>query len=635
MRQNGYFSMSKRFFLHLFILVFMIFTTRVGNALEDWRNFSNWHQIPDENYSDQPYLVKTSDGNMLCTLTTGKGAEGRQGQHVVATISTDKGKTWSPLIDIEPADGPEASWVVPFVTPSGRIYAFYSYNGDDVGHGNPQFALPDGKTKYRADMLGWYCYKYSDDNGRTWSKRYRLPMPAAQCDLGNQWKGKVQVFWGIDKPKITDEGAVIFAFTRLGRYILDNGEGWLYRSDNLLTESDPETIEWKLYPADGKGIRREDFGSIQEEFNIVPLKGENLYCVYRTTKGFPVHCYSTDGGRSWTTPKPMTYTPGGKIIRNPRACPKLWKISNGRYLFWFHNNGAHSFNNEVNHGCRNIVWLTAGTLIEAKMHWSQPEIFCYCPHPLQGCSYPDLLEDDGRFFIASTQKSEARTNEVPLSFLDKLFKQDMLKEVTRQGLMVEVTPNQLKKCKDYYYEAKMTQLPNLSQAESFSVELWLKAPRIFTRTLLSSVNEKGQGFIVRLTTTDTIQIDFGDGVSTFAWPSDPGLLKPNKLHHVVFVVDGGSKVVTVVVDGIVCDGGRSEERHFGWGYFCMNKPLRIDYRIHQEEIASLPKLRAHEIADVCGADTLKVNRHYVQGARIYNRNLMTSEAIGNYRAGLK
>ena len=83
----------------------------------DPRNVLNGLVIPDEGYCDQPYVVVTRDGNWLCTLTTGPGLEGQRGQHIVSTISTDKGRTWSPPVDIEPSSEREASWVVPLVTP--------------------------------------------------------------------------------------------------------------------------------------------------------------------------------------------------------------------------------------------------------------------------------------------------------------------------------------------------------------------------------------------------------------------------------------------------------------------------------------------------------------------------------------
>src|SRR5271166_3683973 len=90
-------------------------------ASQDVRNIRFGSPIPKEGYVDQPYIVITRDGSWLCVLTTGRGVEGEPGQHIVATISRDKGATWSPLIDIEPATGPEASWVMPLITPSGRV----------------------------------------------------------------------------------------------------------------------------------------------------------------------------------------------------------------------------------------------------------------------------------------------------------------------------------------------------------------------------------------------------------------------------------------------------------------------------------------------------------------------------------
>ena len=50
----------------------------------------------------------------------------------------------------------------------------------------------------------------------------------------------------------------------------------------------------------------------------------------------------------------MTYTPGGRVIKHPRACPPVWKTSEGRYLFWFHNNGTTTYNNGLNAGSRNL-----------------------------------------------------------------------------------------------------------------------------------------------------------------------------------------------------------------------------------------------------------------------------------------
>lgn len=295
----------------------------------DPREFSHGRLIPDEGYCDQPYVVITKDGNWLCTMTTGPGGESQPGQHVVATISQDQGRTWSPLIDIESSRTIESSWVVPMIVPSGRVYAFYNYNGDNIRNiGNKPIARPT--------LLGWYVYKFSDDHGRTWStERHRLPLPVAAVDRQNDWQGAVQLFWGIDKPTIVG-GDAMFAFTRMGKFIHDFGEGWFYRSDNLLTESDPAKIRWRLLPETEHGVRHDDLGSVQEEHNFVPLANGDLYCVYRTTKGFAGASISRDGGRTWSKPQPATYA-DGRAIKTPRGCAMVWRTAGGKYLLWIHN----------------------------------------------------------------------------------------------------------------------------------------------------------------------------------------------------------------------------------------------------------------------------------------------------------
>ena len=88
--------------------------------------------IPSTGYCDQPYVVKLYGGSWLCTMTTGSGDEGESGQHVAATRSLDRGQTWSPLVAIEPPDGPEASWAMPYLTSYGRVYVFYTYNAANM-----------------------------------------------------------------------------------------------------------------------------------------------------------------------------------------------------------------------------------------------------------------------------------------------------------------------------------------------------------------------------------------------------------------------------------------------------------------------------------------------------------------------
>ena len=490
-------------FLVCFSLLFS-----AGALAQEWRNIRTGHEIPSQGYADQPYVVVRDDGAWICTLTTGAGQEGKPGQHVVATISHDEGKTWSPLIDIEPADGPEASWAVPFITPYGRIYAFYSFNGD---------RLPP-----RADMLGWYCYRYSDDGGETWSPRYRLPLRVTAADRGNDWQGEHQIFWGICKP-IVDRGDVLFTFTKLGKYMLELGEGWLYRSPNLLTERDPAKLVWELLPKGEHGIRHPDFGSIQEEHNIVALDNSDLFCIYRTTLGHPAVSYSRDRGVTWSTPEIATYTPGGPPIKHPRACPRVWKVRDGHYLLWYHNHGGQSYTE------RNPVWISGGVERDGFLHWSQPEILFYDPDIDTRMSYPDfIMTEDGRYFFTETQKETARVHQADTALIEGLWAQLEARDYPESSAVTEGFT--------LLFDAVDSAAPGVMFDGGEAIQVTCEAERV-----------------VRLT--------LNDGSQTVTWDSDP--LPADRPVPVGIIVDKAPGIILFVVEGRLCDGG--ETRQYGWG----------------------------------------------------------------------
>lgn len=560
----------------------------------DWRNITNGFLIPSEGYSDQAYVVITRDRHWLCVLTTGKGREGEPGQHVASTISTDQGRTWSPLNPIEPADGPEASWVTPLITPGGRVYAFYNFNGDNVRELRGR--------KIRADTFGWYAFRYSDDDGHTWSKeRYRLPVRVTECDRTNDWRGAVQIFWGIDKPKV-DNGVAMFGFTKLGKYMLDCGEGWFFRSDNILAESDVAKLHWEMLPVGETGLRAPEFGSIQEEFNAVPLGGGSWYCIYRTTNGFPCQGYSHDGGRTWTKPEPACYTPGGRIIKNPRACPRLFKCVNGKFLLWFHKHGGKTFEG------RNPAWLTGGVLRDGRIHWSQPEVLLYDDAVSTRMSYPDLIEQDGKYWVTETQKQLCRVHPIDSMLLEGLWTQGEVKKLTRAGLVLNAGERQLRK-----RSIKMPEVPNLSERGSFTLEFTARFTGLTAgQILLDSRNAAGKGLLLHTTAQPAVELVLCDGAQTNQWRCDASLLTTNRAHHIGIVVDAGPRLITFVVDGMVCDGG--VERQHGWSRF-------------SPELDDMNGAGEAELAPSLGGRLLSL--------RFYNRPLRHAELISNFHTGRK
>jgi len=169
----------------------------------DWRNIENGRVIPSEHYADQPYVVQTDDGAWLCVMTTGAGLEGQAGQHIITTRSRDQGQSWSEPVNVEPADGPEASYAVLTKAPSGRVFCFYNHNSDNLRTVAADESAYAGGFWTRVDSLGHHCFRYSDDHGKSWSEaRYEIPIRETAIDRENPYGGAIRFFWNVGRPLV-------------------------------------------------------------------------------------------------------------------------------------------------------------------------------------------------------------------------------------------------------------------------------------------------------------------------------------------------------------------------------------------------------------------------------------------------
>jgi hypothetical protein len=577
----------------------------------DSRNIRSGGQIPDEGYCDQPYVVITDDGQWLCVMTTGKGIEGQAGQHIVSTRSADRGKTWAPHIAIEPAAGPEASWVMPLKVPGGRVYVFYTYNAENIR------AVPAGnspKTNLRVDTLGRYCFKYSDDHGATWSPaRYEIPMRSMRIDRENNTRGSVLFFWGVGKPIILGQSA-LFGFAKVGKWgipgTMVTSQGVFLRSDNILSEPDAAQVRWQLLPDGDEGLRAPK-GPVADEANPAALSDGSLYATYRTIDGYPCHAYSRDGGHTWTPPAYAVYTPGGRRIKHPRAANFVRKFSSGKFIYWFHNHGGEA----VHAGPwnpylgRNPAWVCGGVEKDGQIHWSEPEVLLYDDDPDTRISYPDFIEQNGRYFVTETQKTIARVHEIDPSLLEGLWTQANGGKVASAGLVVEKVggPDAAGS------GVELPVLADLRTRRGFSIDLRVWFDELTAgQTILDTRDDAGKGMLLAISDRATLRLTLSDGRTQAAWDSDPGTgpgtLTVGAWQHVTVIVDAGPRIMMFVVDGVLNDGGAVRE--YGWGRF------------------------PRDLGDINGArrTTLapgllgKIGRF-----RIYDRALRTSEAVGNSR----
>lgn len=222
----------------------------IGSSSDlDPRNFANGVLMGNFGYSDQPYCVvkKGQSSSWLCVVTVGTGREGSKGENVASLYTHDDGQTWSQPQLIEPNVTGPAAYAVPFVLESGRVFALYNQNVDDVHY----------KNKARNDMMGNFFLKWTNDFGTTWSKRrVEVPYRMTPVDANNPWKGKVRLMWTIDKPTVSPKGVVSVAFTKIGSYLIDPPEEvFLLRSHDIGTVADPAEATWTLLPDGEHGIQ--------------------------------------------------------------------------------------------------------------------------------------------------------------------------------------------------------------------------------------------------------------------------------------------------------------------------------------------------------------------------------------------
>jgi hypothetical protein len=421
-------------------------------------------------------------------------------------------------------------------------------------------------------------------------------MRQTACDIKNDFSGKVQMFWGIGKPVVKGV-KVWFSFTKLQKYFLEEGEGWIYYSDNILTEKDVSEIQWQLLPNGDNGIKNPNFGSVQEEFNIQPMNVTNgLYCIYRTTLGQPAHSYSYDNGKTWSMPELISYA-GGLPLRNPRACARLWKCKNGMYLLWYHNNGGKDFKN------RNPAWISGGIEKNGKIYWSQPEILIYGPdrsYETGRFSYPDLVEEDGKYWVTTTQKTTASIHKVPAEFFEMLWGQ------------FDESRNILEGLNGQYYaflNNKKIEVsePLIMNNGGFALDFWIRIDEFKNNTIFEGKDYNSKSIELNVTDNGIVEFIMTTGVDTMKLYSDSNRFEKGKYHHIAILIDADAKISYMLVDGSICDGGGTE--NFGFS--------RFNIAMMEIELAIL---------------SIKNFSGEIDKLRLYSQRMFTSQFVNKYNA---
>jgi hypothetical protein len=534
-------------------------------------------------YIDQPYILKLSNGSWICFYTKSPINEGSAGETIGISVSTDKGVSWQYQGDLEPASGPDAFYAVPFLNANGRIYVIYGYNYDNIAYGPT-----------RHDMVGKMCYRYSDDNGKTWSARSTVEIPVTHIDLVNYFhdNGVHQVWWAIDKPILSNDGNMYFAFTKTGNF--DTHEGFIVNSPNINTETDVSKIKWNFTPTGANGISSPVMGPVQEEFNIRQLSSGGFICFNRTARGYPAVSYSQDNCKTWSVPVPATYA-YGDTIRTPRACARIFKCSNGKYLLWFHNNSFVA-------GHRNPVWLSGGIESNGVIKWSQPEMILFSQTLTYNIliSYPDLVEDNGNYYLTETQKKDACINKINPKLLDMLWNQGQKAELIKDHLVVDYTP-----------PAGSTGTQTLifkpgTKWSGASVEIKMTGFNANGNLAECKAADGSKLMTIVARSNGGIGMDLYNGNNVvLSYDCDPKLINrsPTAKNVISFMLDNKSHVLSSMINGVLCNG---------------------DYIIKQgwQRIPALFTFKA--------INAMYVNSDSVNEMRVFDIGMHTSEMISEY-----
>ena len=258
-------------------------------------------------FNYQVQLCVTPKGTWIACWTQG-GYESNPDQRVVVARSLDDGRTWGREIVIEPPGGGYRvrAWIVSYAVPhTGRVYVFYWYNINGV-------PLRDA---------GDIFFKYSDDDGLTWSSRFRVGVPRTAMDdaLGDIHG------WNFGQPRLLPTGQVMMAYAKIRRSSLypkgwrldarnqwqpepgtdpatkpaneqgGSPNGWctevfFIEFSNILTETDPGKLKFRFLPEGARGsghpIRRRTAISVRKaRWWDSPASG----CCASSARGWGIH----------------------------------------------------------------------------------------------------------------------------------------------------------------------------------------------------------------------------------------------------------------------------------------------------------------------------------------------------------
>jgi hypothetical protein len=232
-------------------------------------------------------------------------------------------------------------------------------------------------------------YRYSDDDGYTWSE-VRIIRPQNDPD-----------FRGMSVMRMCE--------TDSGAWILGSHEGdWSYKplmTRQYVLRSADQGKTWTVYPNPRHGGWCVPTHNRMDEGRPINLGGGEIFMLLRTPAGQLWSSRSLDDGITWENPSP---TP----LVHPDAPPMLTHLSDGKTLLALHHNRFSDLNYTGLDGTkpevmkdRSEIWVSLSS--DGGRNWSEPRFLFvnalaeYFDRPFRNyqCSYIDLFPDGGALHL--------------------------------------------------------------------------------------------------------------------------------------------------------------------------------------------------------------------------------------------
>ena len=361
-----------------------------GNCYtDDWKRTNPDYAVylqeaPGERdeYSDHIHVFYTPGGDLMCMWTQGSH-ESSPDLRVVCSRSRDGGKTWSPILAI---DEPKYKNMVPalgfpLISRTGRMYCLYNQH---LGYGDG--GLYSGPLRV----------KYSDDDGHTWvASGVDLPWRRTRFDHPDPKVHPSGIIW--QQPIRDAQDRVMVGFTRWSsrmayprpiggnRNHSDSGIEFM-RFENVDEGPHPRDLKITWLPDEAGTVRvspniepEHSRGySLAQEPGLVLLPDGRLFTTMRTVTGYIWYTVSDDHGHSWRPTQPMRYRDNGAKVEHPKSPEPLYRLADGRFLFFFHNHSGYrdGATGPWDMDARRPVYITVGEFrpqAEQPLWFSEPK----------------------------------------------------------------------------------------------------------------------------------------------------------------------------------------------------------------------------------------------------------------------